>query len=180
MLKMNMMRKIFRILFVTALVVILNGCCMKFSDLISGRIYRVGDSIVTSNRHIDVEKFMISDEWYNNGEARVDSRPYTPGSGNNLNARNVNLHFKLDYPLDKITFAFGELGGNINISVNSNFRNIDDMISLNGISIDGVLITVNAGKNGNNWSGTVNLKGVIKDFAVGGQELWIDNFCFRK
>jgi hypothetical protein len=159
----------------------LYGCCFKFSDLASGSAFRVGDLINTSNKNILVEKFQYSDgRWTSTGQARVDMDSYSGGSGNEINARNVNLNFMIGYPVKTLTIKFGELGGNINITINENFDNLGDLISLNGTTLGGVVISVNAIKKENNWFGEMVLNGAINSFSIGGQELWIDNVCYKK
>jgi hypothetical protein len=165
------------ILAITA-IIFLSGCCVKFSNLTPGDTYNVGDTITTSQADIIVEQFQWSNgNWTTSGSAKVDDRNYGQGSGNDLNANNVNLSFQFDYPLDKITLKFGELGGNNNIRVNGAFQNVPNLIDLNGNSISGVQITVSASQQGNNWYGTMELNGVIDEFAIGGQELWLDDVC---
>jgi len=157
------------------------GCCLKFTDLESGTEYNVGDTITTSGKDIIVNKFQYaSGVWTTSGSARVDSRNYAQGSGYDLNARNVNLNFKFDYPLSEITLKFGELGGNNNIEINGEFKNIRDLIELNGTSLGGVQIIVNATQPEHNWYGMIILSGTINDFSIGGQELWLDDVCTKK
>ena len=159
-------------------IVILSGCCVKFSNLTAGNTYSVGDTITTSEADISVEQFQWPNgTWTTTGRAKVDDRNYAQGSGNDLNANNVNLSFQFDYPVDKISLKFGELGGNNNIKVNGTFQNVANLVDLNGNSIGGVQITVNANQQGNNWYGTMDLDGTINDFAIGGQELWLDDVC---
>jgi hypothetical protein len=172
------MRSIIVVMLATAAIGLLSGCCAKFTHLTPGDTYHVGDTITSSQVDIVVEQFQWSGgTWTNSGTAKVDDRNYARGSGNDLNARNVNLNFQFDYPIDKIFLKFGELGGNNNIRVNSVFQNVADLITLNGNSIDAVQITVNANQEGNNWYGTLELNGTINDFAIGGQELWLDDVC---
>jgi len=159
-------------------IIFLSGCCVKFSNLTPGDTYSVGDTITTSQADIVVEQFQWSNgTWTTSGTAKVDDRNYGQGSGNDLNANNVNLNFQFDYPVDKITFKFGELGGNNNISVNGAFQNVPNIVALNGSAIGGVQITVNANQQGNNWYGTMELDGTINGFTIGGQELWLDDVC---
>ena len=175
------MRRIIMMMLVTASIGYLSGCCAKFTDLTPGDTYHVGDTITTSQAEIVVEQFQGSDgTWTNTGTARVDDRNYARGSGNDLNARDVNLNFQFDYPIDKISLKFGELGGNNNIRVNGVFQNVGNLISLNGNSIAGIQITVNANQEGNNWYGTLELNGNINEFVIGGQELWLDDVCPEK
>jgi hypothetical protein len=80
------------------------GCCLRFSDLPAGASYAVGDTITTSRTQIAVEKFEYGNgQWTENGRAQVDTRGYAKGSGQDLNARNVNLRFAFRHPLKSIT-----------------------------------------------------------------------------
>jgi hypothetical protein len=172
------MRSMMILTLVTTAIVFLSGCCVKFSNLTPGETYNVGDTIATSPADIVVEQFQWSNgTWTTSGSAMVDDRNYGQGSGNDLNANNVNLNFQFDYPVNKITLKFGELGGNNNIRVNGAFQNVANLVDLNGNSIGGVQITVNANQQGNNWYGSMELDGTINEFAIGGQELWLDDVC---
>ena len=163
------MRSIMTLILAGITIVFLSGCCVKFSNLTPGNTYSVGDTITTSEADISVEQFQWPNgTWTTTGRAKVDDRNYAQGSGNDLNANNVNLSFQFDYPVDKISLKFGELGGNNNIKVNGTFQNVANLVDLNGNSIGGVQITVN---------GTMDLDGTINDFAIGGQELWLDDVC---
>jgi hypothetical protein len=154
------------------------GCCKRFSDLTPETNYRVGDVIRTTRSEIIVEKFQWSNgTWVTSGKAIVDTRGYSHGLGKDIHVNNVNLNFKLKYPVSKITLKFGELGGNNNIILNNTFKNISDLIELNGTTLAGVLISVNAIKQGNNWYGEIVFNGNLNSFSIGGQELWIDDVC---
>ena len=169
------------LIFVAVLVTVISGCCVRFSDQTPGATYNVGDMITASGTDIAVEQFEWGDgNWTSSGSANVDTRNYSQGSGNDLNARNVNLRFLFDYPIDKITLKFGELGGNNNIKVNDDFQNVRDLVSLNGTMLGGVQVTVNAIQQGNNWYGKMTLDGNINNFSIGGQELYLDDVCHDK
>jgi len=170
------------LIFVAVLVTFIPGCCcLRFSDLTPGATYNVGDMITTSGTDIAVEQFQWGDgNWTSSGSAKVDTRNYSKGSGNDLTPGNVNLRFLFDYPVDKITLKFGDLGGNSNIKVNDDFRNVPDLVSLNGTMLGGVQVTMNAVQQGSNWYGKMTLDGNINNFSIGGQELYIDDVCHEK
>lgn len=175
------MKIIYQSFFIAIMVFSFYGCCKRFSDLTPATRYKVGDVIKTSKSEIVVEKFQWnSGTWVTSGEAIVDTRTYSHGSGKDINIKNVNLNFKLNYPLSKITLKFGELGGNNNIKINNTFKNVPDLIELNGTTIDGVLINIDAAKQGNNWYGAMEFRGNLNSFSIGGQELWIDDLCYKK
>ncbi len=158
--------------------IIITGCCIRFSNQTAGTEFNVGAVIASCDTDILVEQFQWGNgTWTSSGTAQIDNHNYAKGSGNDLNANNVNLNFQYDFPLDKITFNFGELGGNNNIKINGDFKNIDNLISLNTTTLGNVQITVNASQNGNNWYGEVKLEGTINEFVIGGQELWLDDIC---
>ena len=170
------------LIFVAVLVTFISGCCcIRFEDLTPGATYTVGDTISTSGKDIAVEQFQLGGgNWYSSGEAKVDTDNYSKGSGNDMNPGYVNLRFLYDYPVEKITLQFGDLGGNSNIKVNNDFQNVPDIMNLNGTVLGGVQVTINAIQQGANWYGTMILDGTINDFSIGGQELWIDNICCHK
>jgi hypothetical protein len=166
---------------IVVLLAFASGCCLRFSDLPAGARYKVGDVISTSGTKIVVEKFQRADnQWTDQGEAKVDTRSFAKGSGQDLNAGNVNLHFRFNYPLKRVSVRFGELGGNNNIQVNTVFKNVANLVDLNSSVIGGVRVTVNASQQGANWYGTLQLDGAISDFLIGGQELWLDDVCSKK
>jgi len=128
--------------------------------------------------NVKVEKFQWANgNWTTSGYAKVDIRNYAGGDGNDINSNNANLHFLFDYPVKKITLKFADFGGNSNIRINNTFKNIRRMIDLNNTVIDGVSINIVATHQGNNFVGMITFEGEIHDFAIGGQELWLDDVC---
>ncbi len=172
------MRLRIALIFAVAGAMLISGCCVRFTDQAAGTVFHVGDTITTSGTDIAVDQFQYgNNNWTSDGSARVDTNQYSGGSGKDLNARNVNLRFMFDYPVDKITLKFGELGGNNNIKVNDDFRNVPDLVSLNGNTIGNAHVTVTAAQQGNNWYGDMVIEGDINNFVIGGQELWLDDIC---
>ena len=166
---------------ITLISFVFSGCCVTFSSKTNGTTYQVGDVITDSGITIKVEQFQYGGGgWTTDGKAKIDNRNWSSGSGLDIGAGNTNLHFLFDYPVSQITIRFGDLGGNSNILVNSELKNLSRLPDVNGLTMDGVSITVNALKNGNNWYGELILEGTINDFAIGGQELWLDNICHKK
>lgn len=168
-----------RILSLTAVAaVLLSGCCLKFNDLAPGTTYPVGSAISTGGKAIAVEPFQWGNgAWSSSGYARVDAAGHAGGTGNELRANNVNFNFQLGYPLSKITYKFADYGGNENIKVNDDFRNVPNFLGLNNTAIGGVQVTVTAVQTPNSIRGEMVLQGPINGFTVGGQEFWIDEVC---
>lgn len=150
--------------------------CAEFEDLNSGSGYKVGDRFITSNTIITVSQFV----WDNGtptggGYAYVAARAAAGGFGNEIQVNNVNLNFIFDIPSTGLSMLFGEYGGNLNINVNGDFLNFANFADISGTALGGVKISVLNGFG--NDRGFLQLSGAIKTFAVGGQELWIDNVC---
>jgi len=175
------MRKVASRVLPVGMLMVIAGCCLEFADLPAGTTYAVDESFTTSGTTITVEKFQWGNEdWTEGGSAEVDTRGYAKGSGQDLRANNAILRFRFEYPLRQIQLKFGELGGNNNIRVNDDFKNVRDLIELDSTTLGGVQIAVTASKVGNNWYGTLALEGQINGFAIGGQELWLDDVCSKR
>ena len=168
-----------RTLLLTAVIAtVLSGCCLKFNDLAPGTTYPVGSTISTGGKTVAVEQFQWGNgTWTTTGHAKVDSSNFAGGSANELRANNVNFNFQLGYPLAKITYKFADYGGNENIKVNNDFRNVPNFLGLNNTTIGGVQVTVTAVQTPSSIRGEMVLQGPISGFTVGGQEFWIDEVC---
>ena len=166
----------------TGCILSLTGCatCLDFEDLTSGDRFDVGTTLTTNSTDFAVDQFQYaSGNSSTTGRAQVDNRGYAQGSGLDINAREVNLVPGHAYPVKKISFKFGELGGTNNIKINDDFQFVGDLVSINGSTIGGAQVTVNAVQGGNNWYGDMKIEGDISSFSVGGQELWLDNYCYK-
>lgn len=115
------------------------------------------------------------DDWITDGHVKVDSN--NVGAGNNIRLFNINLHLNLGQPISKVSFDFAELGGVNKIIINGVAYNFSDFPELQNTIIDSVGFSINATQQRNNWKGIFKAKGKIENFAIGGQELWLDNFC---
>jgi hypothetical protein len=150
--------------------------CVDFESLALGQTYQVGDSFTDSGVTAAVEPFAwAGGGTTSGGYAQVEDRAAAGGSGQELQVNNVNLAFDFGGPIDSLTLRFGEYGGNLNIEINGDARNFRDFQDINNDVIGGVAVAVTNGLG--NDQGTLTLKGVIKSFSIGGQELWIDEVC---
>ncbi|CAD7773481.1 hypothetical protein DMNBHIDG_00769 [Candidatus Methanoperedenaceae archaeon GB37] len=152
----------------------LGASTIDFEDLILGTTYNCcGYKFTTSGIPVTLKKFQWSNgQWTSDGYTKVQDGGQAGGSGNEMWVNNVNLDFGFGVPLTHLSLLFGEYGGNVNIEINGDFRNVLNFSDINGLTIGGVLVTVvdfGGGKGG------ITLTGVINQFAIGGQELAIDN-----
>ena len=165
-------------------IVFATGCCpgngsdfIDFEDLALGTEYHVGPGFTTSGVNVSVEPFQWGNNvWTSDGFAKVDSNGHAHGSGQDMNVNNVNLSFDFGDARDSVSLKLGEFGGNCNIEVNEDFVNFADFPDINGTTIGGTNVTfTTTSPGGHNYWGTLSIAGEISSFAIGGQELWIDD-----
>jgi hypothetical protein len=122
------------------------------------------------------------------GHAKIENAGLAGGSGNDMRVNNLLTSISVGFgqTLKSVEFAFGEHGGNLNVSVNNQLKNFANFADIHGQTIAGVKINVLSGGAGND-KGKIEFTGTMNDqasglgqFAVGGQELWIDDICFTK
>jgi len=157
----------------------LQPVCESFDGLTYGQQLPVGATVTGSGVTFAVAQFQWGNgNWTTNGYARADNRGYAGGAGLDVQSNNVTLDAQDGLPAGRIWLKFAELGGNNNVTVNGTLRNVADLVSLDGTAIAGVQVAVNATRIGGNWQGQMVLNGHITAFALGGQELWIDDYCY--
>jgi hypothetical protein len=150
--------------------------CINFGGLPLNRIYTVGNAFVASGTGITVRSFVWGNGISTNrGFAQVQNRGLAGGSGNEMAVNNASLAFRLRGRTRALMLRFGEYGGNLNITINGHFVNFNNFADINGASISGVNVSVTNGLG--NDIGQLVLTGPITSFAIGGQELWIDDMC---
>jgi hypothetical protein len=170
-----------RLLFFVLCIVFLSGCCVKFEDVAPGTSFTVGQTFYTSGTNVAVEKYQRKDgAWDDTGSAKIDNRGFSKGSGNDILVSGVNLRFKFDYPLKKITLKYYEVTGNNNVTINREMMNVNTLFALNGMTVGGVKVTVTRLPEGTYQYGGVVLEGTINEFSIGGAELWLDDICPSK
>ncbi|UCF91835.1 MAG: hypothetical protein JSW39_26790, partial [Desulfobacterales bacterium] len=145
-----------------------------FEDLPLGATYFVGQTLTTAGMPITVRPFQWSNlTWTSDGHTRVATGGNAGGAGKELAVNNVNLDMGFGFPLQQLSLLFGEYGGNLNIEINGVFKNFDNLADIDGQTIGGVDIEVVNGLG--NDHGFLRLVGTINQFAIGGQEFFIDN-----
>ena len=146
---------------------------LDFSDLTAGTTYNVGDSFVSSGAVVTGQEF----HWLGSGSTTagtvtVGTAGLAGGAGNELNLNNINLNFDFGAPLDGLALEYGYSGGNINIEINGDFANVSDMMSIpNNLGGTEIFTFDSSGSDGHMFV----IGGQVNSFAIGGQELSIDN-----
>ena len=149
--------------------------CIDFESLKTGASYHVGASFTDSGVTLWVQAFQWSTGvWTSDGFVRVDADGKAGESGNELNLNNACIALKFSDCVEGLTLSYGEYGGNVNLSVNGELKNVADLDVLNGTTLGGASITVTLLGGG---KGHLAVAGTINSFVIGGQELWIDHIC---
>ena len=155
--------------------------CIDFEDLAVGDTFVVGDSFVADNVDFQADIVARPFQWSNGvmtaaGQATVEGGNSSGHIGQDIAVNNINLDFSFsDKPVDDLTMHFGEYGGNLNLMVNGDFVNFENFQDINGAVIGGNTINVVNGSGQD--AGVLQVIGPVHEFAVGGQELWIDHVC---
>jgi hypothetical protein len=128
--------------------------------------------------NVTVDKFLFADGTAVFNSASVET---VAGFGSNrvLRLNNVNLvveYISSTVKQKVVSFDFLDKGGIENFSVNGSKVNVGDISSL-PLRINNVQISVKINRVPNGKSGRVTMRGLIKQFAIGGQEFWVDNIC---
>jgi PKD repeat protein len=150
--------------------------CVDFEDLPLNATLNVGDSFVSSGVTVTGQTFFFSSGApTNSGFARIEDGGLAAGSGHEAQVNNINLAFDFGSALPGLTMRFGEFGGNLNLEINGDTRNFESFAQIAGETIGGVAVSIIVGAG--QAQGTLVLQGQISSFAIGGQELWIDDVC---
>ena len=148
---------------------------VDFEDVAAPSTFVVGDTFTSGGVVASHQDFTFSSgTLFSGGFSQVQANlsPLSGGSGQELQINNILVDFAIT-PTSELSLNFGEFGGNLNIIVNGVFQNFGNFSDINMTNIGGADVSVTNGFG--NDSGILTLTGGIFDFAIGGQELWIDN-----
>jgi hypothetical protein len=95
-----------------------------------------------------------------------------------LNLNNTNVRFLFPGAVTSLGFEYAWFGGNLNLRVNGQLVNVNNPVDLVGVWGFPALgqVQVNVGPNAISLT---PVSGAIVDFAVGGQEFFIDNVRYQ-
>ncbi len=159
--------------------------CVDFEDQTSGTTYIVPDTINTSGTTIQVLPFQWGNGTWTNTGPGASVRDDMPNETDNaMFLNNVNLGFNIK-STECLTIQYCDKGGNENLIINGIVGN-DELQAFNGVDFNGVMVSVDIVDLQENC-GTIRLEGQFEEFyfqeqwwitfAIGGQELYIDDIC---
>ena len=139
---------------------------IDFSSLAPGDSFNVGDIVSPLPVPVTVENI-------SGGTAFVSSGLLAAGSGQEIGIQNVKLNFGFG-PLDGLSMQFGETfnAGAVTLMVNGTTYNGIDFANLAGpVGGSATLFVIPTGLN----TGALFFMGNITSFAIGGDDIYIDN-----
>ncbi len=151
------------------------GDCVGFEDLQLGAVHNVPGTFASSGTTITTSAFRWTNgTWTSAGFAEVDDAGLSGGTGYDLEVNNITVNFGFGRSVENLRLFFGEYGGNVNLTINGDFRNVLDLEELNDQMVGGTLVEVSLSPTG---LGIMVVNGTVNSFSIGGQELWIDDIC---
>ncbi len=139
-----------------------------------------GDVFNTYSVAVTCGAFEYADGTLNyDGQTVIQNGGMANGSGLEIMVNNISVDLDFGVDVQYMEVLFGEYGGNLNFEINGDFRNVDDFVALDGLTVGGVDVAVTNGFGDDDGVLylTQNLD-VIHQFKVGGQELWLDDICY--
>lgn len=144
---------------------------VNFNDLATNTRYYVGDTFSSNGVNIYLNALSPT---YQGGDCAITDRGYAHGVGNEAWVGNVMLHFNLG-TIPGLSLLFGNYGGYNIIEINGDTLKIYNFLNLNKMQVGGVNVSVTQSALSGNVNGRLTLSGTINSFAIGGQELAIDD-----
>jgi hypothetical protein len=99
------------------------------------------------------------------------------GSDLEANLRGATLAFDFGITVTTVSLLFLDAGNTLNMEVNGDLQIFEDFLDVDGAVVGGVSVFVDQTSIGTNQQGKLRLSGAVTSFAVGGDELWIDEVC---
>lgn len=155
-----------------------------FSNMPAGTSFVFGDSLTPNGATIEFKKFQWSGgTWFSGGVATIVPSNHAGGVANELNLNNINVRIIPDTPAITAGYKYADFGGNVNLGVNGDLRNVNNLIDVNGDVVGGCDVIVTEFPMLGGVFGEVEIlcpdPVVIDMFGVGGQEFFIDDVTFE-
>lgn len=148
---------------------------LDFEDLVLDTTYNNGDTFSTTGTTVQVGPFQSGNgTTVTDGFVRVRDFQSAGHNGQDLVFNNATI--QLSFPCtESVSYHFGSFGGNLNLSVNGDFRIVSSPSDLDGLLVGGVNVsTMQTGAN----TGIVTLTGNVTTLAIGGSEFALDHLCY--
>jgi hypothetical protein len=143
--------------------------------LSTGQEFTAGETFTTEGVEFTVSDFVDSGGGTTSDLVRVSGTNQAGGFADELQIDNVTIEPEIEQTLDGLSLMYGEFGGNLNLEINGDFRNFDNFADIHQTSVGGTnVFTGDVGTPGDS-RGFMTVTGEVDQFALGGQELYVDN-----
>ena len=133
--------------------------CIDFEGETESTVYTHGDALSEDGIQMNVSNFEPS------GSVKIESVHRANHRGKDAALSDAILTF--DIPCaSEITLYFGQYAKGIYLSHANGTANVDELSSLNGTTLGGVMISVDGLQINNSFVGTLTLTGEIANFAI--------------
>jgi hypothetical protein len=150
-----------------------------FEDQTLGASFEVDDSFTSGAATHTFADFYSPDATcstpFSDGVATIGNGQLACTDGKELQLNNINDRIDFGGPVDRLLLAFGEYGGNVNLQINGECRNVANFSDVSNQLVGGVHVRVEEFGDPGQSCGALYAEGTIEEFVIGGQELWIDN-----
>ena len=149
-----------------------------FQDQTLGTTYAVGDAFTSGAATYRVEPFFAPGPDCTGlvaGGARIQNGGLACSNGNELEIHDANVGITFGTTVDRVVLNYGEYGGNVNLTINGDCRNVDNFNELNATDVGDVRVIVGDFDQSGNSCGMMYLVGPIEQLRIGGHDLLIDN-----
>jgi|JI10StandDraft_1071094.scaffolds.fasta_scaffold53811_4 hypothetical protein len=155
--------------------------CLDFDSTPAGTAQGVGPVVALPDGNVSLRRFF----WLGGGStvagvATVVASNWAAGSApHELNLNNINLRVDVitAAATTTATFNYADFGGNVNLRVNGVLANVNDLSGVPAF-LGGAAVAVTRINMFGYHFGTVMITGALTDFAVGGQEFYVDDVCW--
>jgi len=155
--------------------------CIDYEELPANAIYQVADNtgFVEDGVTMKLRRFNTGTSSLQ-GSIRVDDQQRAGHIGQDLRFSNANLAFVSPAEcFQNVSFYYGDYGGLVNLQINdSPIMVMNDLMDFDGMTFGGSNVTVTELAVPGGKIGRVQISGVVTKFMVGGQEFFIDHWCF--
>jgi len=155
--------------------------CIEFEELPGNAVYQVagGSSFVEDGVTMRVERFNTGASLIE-GLISVEDQQRAGHLGQDLRCKNARLVFSNEAGcFQNVSFYYGDYDGLVNLQLNdSGLIVTSNLKNLNNFTFGGSTITVTELAVPGGKIGRVQISGVVTSFQVGGQELYLDHWCF--
>lgn len=158
--------------------------CYDFEGSAPGTSWSFGDVMTYPDTTVSLNGFQnAGGAWIQIGTATVVQSNYAGGTSNQeLEVDRVNVRSFPHQPASaSVSFRYADRGGNVNLGVNGDFRNVADLVDLDGQLIGGCLVQVTESSIAGDLVGEVSITPdsvmAVAVFGFGGQNLFVDDVC---